>query len=165
MAGIAPGKLEEDHREMKILGYAITWLLILLSVLVLRASLKLGLGTVNRPGPGFMPLLVSLLVICLSLIVFITDVVSAKNISGRSSRFQGNLIRPIILVMALSIYTFSLNTIGYLIATYLLVFSMITMFDPKKWYLHTVIAAVIVLASYILFVRWLQVQLPTGLLG
>jgi hypothetical protein len=70
--------------------------------------------------------------------------------------------KPIILIIGLSGYTFIFNIFGFLLATLLLIFLMLFIFDPKKWYMHIVIAAIAVNLSFLIFCKWLQVPLPTG---
>jgi len=72
------------------------------------------------------------------------------------------LKKPFVLVVLLVGFRFLLNIFGYLITTFLLMFLMFFMLDPKKWRLHIVVGAIVASLSFFFF-KWFQVQLPTGI--
>lgn len=75
-----------------------------------------------------------------------------------------NLKNPIGLIIALSGYTILLKIFEYLITIFLLLFALFFIYEPRKWYLHIVIAAIIANLSFFIFYKWLRVQLPTGII-
>lgn len=133
------------------------------SVLIIIFSLKLGVGNVKDPGPGFMGFLASILLLILSFIIFIKDFyLFAKKYEDKSAISRERLTKPFILAITLCGYAFILRTAGYLISTFFLMFIMLFLYNPRKWYSHVVIALIIVNASYLLFYKWLSVLLPAG---
>jgi hypothetical protein len=58
---------------MKRLNQITSLFLMGFSVFIFTSSLKLGIGDLQNPGPGFMPLLCSVLLFSLSLVVFIKN--------------------------------------------------------------------------------------------
>ena len=134
------------------------------SVFIFLSSLKLGIGTPKEPGPGFMPLLASVLIFFLSLFVFIkrfhgTD---AKKIPSKDRKF---LLKASFFVITILGYTLILNVAGYMIAAFLLLFAELSISEPKKWHKNTLIAAIVAILSFLLFRRLLGVQLPRGILS
>lgn len=151
---------------MKWLNRISSLFLIGLSLLIFYSSLNLGIGTVQKPGPGFMPILASALVFSLSFLVFIKEIKTtglAKDEERQASLGWENLIKPINLVIALCGYSFVLELFGYLITAFLLMFAMLFIYEPKKWYIHIIIAAIVANLSFLVFYKWLRVQLPMGL--
>ncbi len=72
------------------------------------------------------------------------------------------------MILALgSIFAYSLvlESLGYLLSTFFLMFLLLRMMVRKIWWFGPVVACLITLISYILFKVWLKVFLPTGILA
>ena len=136
------------------------------SFLIFLSSLRLGTGTLQTPGPGFTPFLSSILLLSLSLFVLIWRTKKSDE-DGRNKLLVSwkNFLKPISVIIMLIAYILLLNTIGYLIGTFLLMFIMFFIYEPKKWYVHLFIGAIVASSSYFVFYKWFQVQLPTGILS
>lgn len=138
------------------------------SILIFVSSLELGIGTFGEPGPGLMGFLASMLLFFLSLTIFVKEMRKSgmPAVEGAEQPHIGweNLTKPLTLAIALCFYTFALGTLGYLLSTTLLMFLMLFIYSPRKWYVHLVLAIVIVNASYLVFYKWLGVLLPAGIL-
>jgi putative tricarboxylic transport membrane protein len=136
---------------------------LLISIVMIRGSLKLGLGDLGNPGPGFAPLLVSLLIVILVVVDLFRGKLRAKGAEGvanRAGRYRG-----IALVSALCFYVVTLEFFGYLLSAFILIFTSVLLFDRKKWRFPLFLAVIVVNLSYFLFAKLLQVQLPAGRLG
>ncbi|MFB3884814.1 MAG: tripartite tricarboxylate transporter TctB family protein [Thermodesulfobacteriota bacterium] len=125
-------------------------------------SFELGVGHLELMGSGFMPFLASVVLFFLSLLVFVTEVRKGKEEGGHSIHWT-DLEKPILLVVGLTGYALILKTFGYLITTFLLMFFMFFMTGPKRWRKDIVIAAIVVILSYVIFDNLLQMQLPAGI--
>ena len=136
--------------------------LITLSVFVLVGSYKLGIGTLQNLGTGFMPFLASALLFILSLFILMGIGRKSGEINGRPPVVWKNLLRPGSLIIALLIYMLLVNHLGYVLTAFLLMTQMFFVSEPKKWFKNIISSAMIAILSFIFF-RWLQVQLPTGL--
>ena len=148
---------------MKWLRPASSFLLMSFSVLIFVSSLQVGVGNFRSPGPGFMGFLSSILLIVLTGIVLVKEnIKSAVGQENESSIRWESLKKPCILTVALCGYTFFLETLGYLVSTFLLMFIMLLINNPRKWYLHLVNAFVIVNVTYLVFYKMLRVLLPAG---
>lgn len=147
---------------MKHLDYFISLFLIGLSVIISLASHKLGIGSLENMGPGFMPFLTSLFLFCLSLSILVIRIIESKK-NGREITLRSwkSLLKPASLVIMLCVYIFLLETLGYLFTTFLLMLQMFLISEPKKWQVNILLAVMIALLSFLIF-KWLQIQLPIG---
>ena len=147
---------------MNWLNRASSLFLVGLSLLILFSSIKLGIGNLRKPGPGFIPLLASALVLIFSLIILMMEMRRSAGVEKKTSLPWQNLIRMVSLVLGLAFYIFFLKMLGYLIAAFLLMFIMFFIFEPKRWRTHLASAGIAAALSFFTF-RSLGVQLPAGL--
>lgn len=149
-----------------------TWLnwlssgsLIGFSLFILLASIRLNVGTVQNPGPGFMGFLASVLLLCLSSLILFRDLAAVLKKKVKTVPLDWGLLKkPAILTLSLGSYVLVLPYMGYLPATFLLLFLMLSIYDPWRWRANLLVAFLIVTASYLIFTKWLGVLLPTGLI-
>lgn len=133
------------------------------SVLIVFLCVELGIGKPQSPGPGLMPSLAAVLLFSLSLLTFIFDIKGSNDEEGKTSFRRQDLIKPFSLVVSLIGYAFLLDVIGYIVSTFLLLFVLFSMMEPQKWRKDMVIAAVVATLSFLVFDKWLHVQLPAGI--
>lgn len=149
-----------------------TWLswissgsLIVFSVFILVSSIRLSIGSIENPGPGFMGFVASVLLLCLSTLVLVREIAaSARKHSKTLPLDWGLLKRPAILTASLALYVLILPFLGFLPATFLLIFAMLSIYDPWKWKGNLLVAFIIVNATYLIFSKWLGVLLPIGVI-
>jgi hypothetical protein len=138
--------------------------LIVVSVYVFWGSLKCGIGTPVKPGPGLMPMLASLLVFGLSLVLLLKEVFRAgKKTERQDSAGLGHYAKPASLVAGIVAYSLLLELLGFITVTFPLMFLMFSITEPHKWRRNLLISLVITLVSFAFF-RFLQVNLPIGIL-
>jgi len=134
------------------------------SVLIFFFCVRLGIGKPQSPGPGFMPLLAAVLLFCLSFATIIVESRGAADDEGRKSSLGlKELTKPVCLVISLIGYAFLLNVLGYPVATFLLLFTLFSVTEPQQWRKNLVIAALVAVFSFLVFDKWLRVQLPDGI--
>ncbi len=61
--------------------------------------------------------------------------------------------------------TLFFNTFGYPLVSFFLMLVLLRILGMKRWGLNIVISGVTAVASYFLFVQWLQIPLPKGWIG
>jgi putative tricarboxylic transport membrane protein len=139
----------------------LVWLVTSLTICV--ASIKLKLGTLTDPGPGFMPFGTGLLLLFFSLAALFRE--------GREEvKEEGPWIGPywkrvITTIISLSVYALILTRLGYLLSTFLLMIFLFWTPEYKKW-MGTIIKAVLSAGiTYFVFDKWLDCQLPKGIFG
>ena len=125
------------------------------------ASLQLPLGTPLEPMPGFVPLMVSILLLSTSLIQLVRTV-SHSNSSVEAIGEQWR--RPVAIIIGLLVYSATLDSLGYVVATTGLSLLILRVLEPKSWLGPTLVAIGVSISSYVLFDRLLEVNLPKGLL-
>jgi len=142
---------------------AIFWLCF--AVLVIIQSYHLGLGTLHKPGPGFLFFWVNIVLAIMSLIVLIRAWLSKKEEGPQPAIFGTQNVSKIIFVMiSLFLYALLMEIIGFIPVTLLLFIYLLGIVEKKKWFYTIFVSVVVTAISYLIFETWLQSQLPKGLL-
>ena len=125
----------------------------------------LPLGDWHDPGPGFMPMVAGVLLGFLSILNLIRS--SLDNSTEDQKPWQsGERWKILILILAvLYAYTFVLETLGFVISTFLLMVFLFKAVEPQKWVWTIAGSALTSLACYVVFELWLRTQLPRGIWG
>ena len=136
---------------------------ILFSVYVCAVSYRLGLGSLHKPGAGFMPFWSGVSVGILAAIVLIQDFVSRRAAEENREKVAWKSIA--LSLFFFLVYILVLERLGYIISTVLFVGIILKAIERKGWFLSSWVAVVMALVSYYIFKVWLQAELPKGLLG
>jgi putative tricarboxylic transport membrane protein len=146
-------------REILICSF---WLL--LSLYLSVESYRLGLSTANRPGPGFFPFiaaagigLIAALRLVSSVRVSVPDENSELGIAG-----EAKLV--LYVIAGMTAYAFSLDLLGFLLCTFLLVAFYLKLIAARRWSVTLIFAAVVALSSHLFFDVLLRAELPRGVL-
>ena len=116
-------------------------------------------------GPSFMPTLLSIaLAVCGAGIVFQARYLPPTNrMPGWFAADRAGAIRIAVVAAAVAAYNLLLEPLGYLIVTF--AFLIVMLFYLKvSWFLTLIISLVATVGTYALFVIWLKIVLPMGLL-
>jgi putative tricarboxylic transport membrane protein len=142
---------------------SVFWLIVGLAITL--GSYRMGLGTLNHPGPGFLSFGCGGILAGLSALVFIKGMLSPREEVGTFRRLWGGTRwhRGVYVLAALLIYNFTFAYLGFILSTILLLLFLFKAIEPQKWSVAVTGALVASVASYILFARWLDVQLPAGI--
>jgi hypothetical protein len=129
-------------------------------------ALQQGLMRKGVPGPGFLPFFSGLALIFVSLFVLVPALAQREK-DKRSDFFpERDSFRKLLLALiALFAFGVALEYGGYLLTTFLFMFSIVRLMEPKAWRTTALLALLTAILSYMLFVVLLEVQLPKGLLG
>lgn len=130
-------------------------------------SSRLSFGSFHNPGPGFLPLLVGILLGLFSIVVFLQAFLSKETEGIVQSWYSKEKWKKLIWVLvALFAYAVCLEILGFLISTFLLlVFLFLSGMEPKRWGVAIGGSAIASVSSYAVFELWLRTQLPKGILG
>jgi len=136
-----------------------------LSLFVLTFSFKLGLGNLRDPGPGFMPFLlgVVLFIICCFLLLKLLLKVYKRSEIVKEDHGHIYFWRIGLVLVSLYAYALLLETMGYLIATFILLSILFRSAGSKKWVVLLVSSAVTVLITFFAF-TYLGLRFPMGIL-
>ena len=140
------------------------WLAI--SIFVCIEASRVGIGDVRSQGPGFLPFLSGVMLGIFSIILVVTNTLKKQGKGNIADIWKGISWGKVILVLILLFtYAFLLPTIGYLVATFGLIILLFGIVGKTKVWIKVVAGIITVLATYIVFYVWLEVQLPKGILG
>ena len=116
-------------------------------------------------GPSFMPTLVSVaLGICGAGIVFKAhSIPQTRRMPGWSKTDRAGAIRIAVVALAVAVYNLLLEPLGYLIVTFSFLLFLLR-YLKVSWLLNLIISLIATVGTYALFVIWLKVVLPMGLL-
>jgi putative tricarboxylic transport membrane protein len=129
-------------------------------------SYRLGLGTLHKPGPGFLFFWVNIILAIMSLVVLIRAWAGKKQEGPQHAIFgRQNLPKIIFVMVSLFLYALFMEAVGFLPITLLLFIYLLGIIEKKKWYYTLFVSIVVTVISYLIFETWLQSQLPKGLLG
>jgi putative tricarboxylic transport membrane protein len=136
------------------------------AVLMIIQSYRLGLGTLHKPGPGFLFFWVNIILAIMSLVVLIRAWAGKKQEGPQHAIFgRQNLSKIIFVMVSLFLYALFMEAVGFLPITLLLFIYLLGIIEKKKWYYTLFVSIVVTVISYLIFETWLQSQLPKGLLG
>ena len=138
--------------------------LLLLSIFYLcysKANYKL--GTMRMPKEGFMPLLLGIGMVGIS--AFLTVQAFLDKGDAQNVKFSISWKRFFVLIGVCLLYALLLNTLGYLIATFLFLFAVFKIASLEGMKLPLILSLVFSVAFYIVFKIMLGVMLPAGLIG
>jgi hypothetical protein len=122
------------------------------------------LGSLFRPGPGFVPLILGVLLIFFSLILLGK---SKKSDAGTSAPFDsssGRLKKVAYTVLILILAAFAIERMGYLLTLFLLVALLMRGVEPQSWRATLLTAFFSALGIYLVFDLLLKQPLPRGFL-
>jgi hypothetical protein len=146
--------------------------LVLAAGLVYEAmALWMPRGRIGQPGPGFFPMIVGAFLV-LTAAGCLLQALLARRTEGPAARTAAEpgaanrqLSRVWLLIGCLVLYGVALQPVGFPVALLLFLVVSIWIFGYRKWLPTLGIAAALTAVSYLVFVVWLKVPLPLGILS
>lgn len=140
------------------------WLIF--SILVCVASVRMGTGSFQSPGPGLLPFWSGVVVGALAILLWITGTLTREEGGKMRTLWRGTGWRKVVLVsLSLLIYCIILHRLGFLMATFGLMTLLFSTLKRSRLWIQAATALVTVLVTYFTFTVWLGVQLPKGVFG
>jgi hypothetical protein len=150
---------------MKTLDQTSSLFWLLVSILVFAESIRIGVGTVQNPGMGFMTFGASGILGVLSLVLFFQASLRKGDVPHKPL-FAGRMWRRVLFVLlALTIYARVMPILGYLISTFLLMSLLFWVLERKRIGFVLLYALLTTLFTHLVFSKWLNCQFPHGLFG
>ena len=138
------------------------WLL--LAVIVLIASIRMGVGRPSNPGMGFMAFGASGLLGTLSLLLFLRAHARNEKPGAPSVDFFSGPWKNVPLVLGvLILYSSLMPYLGYLISTFLLLTVLFWIMERASVLRPILLSVCSTLLTYVIFSKWLNLQFPEGL--
>ncbi|MBR1920139.1 MAG: tripartite tricarboxylate transporter TctB family protein [Spirochaetales bacterium] len=145
---------------MKKISLVISVIMIAISLLIIVTAMSYPKSNAGVPGPGFFPTVLSVIVICLSFALIITQRKAEDVPVVLFSREQ----LPVYLSMGLVfVYLIMLNIVGFMISTPLFLIAVMKLFKVRKLWVILAVAFCTTVATYIVFTKVLSVILPSGM--
>jgi putative tricarboxylic transport membrane protein len=128
-------------------------------------SYRMGLGNLHQPGPGFIFFWTAVAMGVLSIAVFVRAWAGKKTGEPEGPLFgKENVFKVILVLLALFLYAFFMETLGFILITLLLFIFLLGWIEKKRWGLTIFVSLMVTAISYLVFEIWLKSQLPKGLL-
>jgi putative tricarboxylic transport membrane protein len=140
--------------------------LLVVAIGICYGSVKLSLGHLHRPGPGFFSLVAGAVLGILSFFVFLKSLKKAW--AEEKIAFWPNPRRTLkmgYVLIALILYAIGMNYLGFFVTTLLFLGFLLRGIDPQRWPVVLAVSILGAVISYYVFQHWLDVQLPVGILG
>jgi putative tricarboxylic transport membrane protein len=142
-------------------------LMILVGFYVAAGAIRLGVGSVNKPGAGFIFLWLAVILAGLAVIDLVNNILeNNRKSAARKPLWRGFRWGKVILVLAgVGVYAIVLDILGFILSTFLVLLFLFKVVEPFKWR-DAIIGSVLTIAVvYAVFGIWLKVPFPSGILG
>lgn len=123
-------------------------------------SWQLDLGNFRMPGPGAWPFLLAIAMALLGGWLVFRPQPSTK-VALKGVPRWGRLAMALVTLFG---YVLILESLGYLVATTLLMFAQLHWVENQRWTKSLFIGLLGAVISFLLFGLWLKVPLPSGIL-
>jgi len=136
--------------------------LTIFGVVAVQQASRLPFGDVTRPAAGFFPLCLAVALTVVAAAVWVRALRGDPHVVAAAPPTRRGLVRAAATLAALFAYAFSLEHVGFGVATFVLIVVLLRAIEPQPWPIALGGALVAVLASHVLFRVWLGVRLPVG---
>lgn len=151
---------------MKIYDLLSSLLYLVIGLAFVAGGVRMGLGPLHSPGPGYFPTLIGGILSALSLGLLIKSVL-AKEAAADRQRFwkeKDSWVKVSCVVGSLIFYLAALEFLGYIATTVAFILFLLKVVGKKSWLVSLTMAVLVSLGSYALFKMALGVYLPKGLM-
>jgi hypothetical protein len=120
------------------------------------------------PGSGFFPLALGLVLMTLASIHGIQlhlakpKPVSPEAAPAPQKPTDGSTNRVLLFMAAVAAATALLEPLGYTLSAFLLMLALLQILGLRRWHHSALIALAAAGASYVVFVVWLKIPMPSG---
>jgi len=137
------------------------------AAIVCWGGLKLGFGSFHQPLAGFMPFLSGLILGLLALVDLVSGVINHWKGEKPDREIWGNIHwgKLFLTLVLLFIYTAFFTSLGFIVATILLLLFLYRVMEPRPWWVVVTASIVTTGLFYLGFKVGLDSQLPGGFLG
>ncbi len=135
----------------------------ILGIVIMVSSIQLGFGSLGQPGPGLFPFFTGLMIFTAELVVIVSSIQKERN---ADSLLNKEAIRMLLaLIVILCGWIVIMPYLGYILVTFATVFVFAKVLNQKGWLTPLILSAGTSLMVYILFERFLYLDLPLGFWG
>jgi len=131
-------------------------------------SLRMQIGTFRMAGSGLFPLCLGIILMLLALL-YLANLLLQKDSKGDSAEAAaappGAAGQMLLFFGASALAVLGLNILGYPLIAFFLMLMLLRILGIKRPVLLMLMPLLTAVASYILFVQFLKIPLPKGLIG
>jgi hypothetical protein len=131
-------------------------------------SLQMPIGTFRMAGSGLFPLCLGIILMLLALL-YLGDLLLQRGVKGHSEEAAaappGAAGQMLLFFGASSLAVLCLNILGYPLTSFLLMLSLLAILGVRQPILLVSLPLLTAAGSYFLFVQFLKIPLPKGLIG
>lgn len=140
---------------------------LLLGTSVLTQGFQLKLKAGKDMGPGLLPVVVGGILVFLSVVLLLRTILPEKSLKREAPFWVNSTGWKLVIVTlgASAAYPFSLSYLGFLLSNLLLIFFLFLVIARLDWWMAGIGGLASAVASQIIFVVWLKVPFPGGLIG
>ena len=138
---------------------------VLFSLIVCIESYRLNLGEFHDPGPGFFPFCIGLVMLGLSLAALFQSMGKKEKTEKTSQKESIRWWNIVIITAAIIAYALTLETIGFVINTFLFVGLLLKVVEPQPWKVAVIGGLIAAVSANLLFNVIFQSQIPSGIFG
>ena len=124
-------------------------------------SSQLTFGGIRNPGPGFLPCFAGATLMILSGYCMVKGLLVEK----KEKVFHRSIMGVVIVVTLLILYVLVLRSLGYFLATFVLLVFLFKIGGFRRWAFVVLGALLTVSINYLVFSYWLSIRFPRGVLG
>ena len=140
----------------------------LFGIVIIVKSVYLGLGSLARPGVGLFPFIAGIGLVSVTFFPVVNKFIETHKECDKDvgqKFFGSSVINVLVSLIALVIYAFILQWLGYLLSTFMLLAILFKIAGFRKWLFSLIVSFISALTTYTVFFYWLHVRLPKGILG
>lgn len=150
------GKTREVYAE-----FAFNLILMIIGIVIVIESLRIGFGTLKSPGSGLFSFLAGLLILCLNFtIIFETKSTKSEIVLDRYG--IGNFF---FMTITFVLWIILMPLVGYIVLTFIATFVLSKIMRLEGWLKPLLLSVGTTALCYILFDTILYLDLPRGFLG
>jgi uncharacterized protein YjeT (DUF2065 family) len=124
------------------------------------------IGTFTEPGPGFLPFWGGLTLVAMSVLLLLRTYATRARAAQTPFFLQPDSWKRVLATfLSLIAYNLFLTTLGFTLMTFLLLTFLVKFIFPQTWKRTLLVGALGSLFARLLFINFLETQLPRGLLG
>jgi len=138
-----------------------------MGVLICLLAWKSKIGSFREPGPGFVAFISGIFVSMIGLVMGLSELLSKISLRSSTDLNQTFSIaswpRLIYTMVLLLSYALLLNTLGYILTTFLVMWGLFYDREKSRWVSSGLASLISVGVTYLVFQVWLRCQFPRGI--
>jgi putative tricarboxylic transport membrane protein len=136
------------------------YVLLAIGVITAWSSTSLSMGKASRPGPGFLPFGLALILSAFALVLILQN--WKKGDPSAPFWPEKTWLRPLLGVAIFLLYAFVLGILGFIPTTFLFLVVWMGLIERIRWSTLLAISIAVTAVLYFIFEYFLEVPLPMG---